>query len=241
LSRFSAGAQIGPRFQSLREAFIDRYAELKGRFVAPFTIQFYPFCDLNHSIRIRKGRILVRISDVLANAPQPVLEALLGILLYKLFNKPVPPAYRGTYRDYVGQNRISRMAQLVRSRRGRKSLNDRTGEAFDLRKIFQELNNRHFRGRLQVQYLCWSHRKSRTILGHYDRAHNSIVINQKLDDPRIPKWVVEYVLFHEMLHVCLGIQTRKGRCLVHHSRFREAERRFPDYLRAKAFISTHLC
>ncbi len=86
--------------------------------------------------------------------------------------------------------------------------------------------------------LVWSQRRHRTVLGHYDPAHDAIVLNRGLDDHQVPAWVLEYVLFHEMLHAHLGEQTCGGQRFVHHAEFREAEKRFVEFDKAKKFIRT---
>jgi len=54
--------------------------------------------------------------------------------------------------------------------------------------------------------------------------------------PGVPACAVEYVLFHEMLH--LKHPTRRSGCsLVSHSpEFREEEKRFPAYARARKYL-----
>jgi predicted metal-dependent hydrolase len=57
-----------------------------------------------------------------------------------------------------------------------------------------------------------------------------------MDHPAIPRFAVEYVLFHEMLHV--KHPTRRSGCsLVSHSReFREEEKRFAQFKRARRIL-----
>lgn len=235
----SEQTQTQARFSSIQAAFVNHYLQLKGNSVPPFNIQFYPYCDLNHSIRVRQGKVWVRISDILVEAPLPILSALLGILLHKLFHKSIPATHLRTYRHHVNQQQVRRRVLAVRRCRGRKYLSDPAGRVFDLSWIFQQLNSRHFRGKLQAR-LSWSRRRNRTVLAHYDPAHQTIVVNRRLDHPSIPAWLVEYVVFHEMLHASLGGCLSNGRWLVHHSRFREAERKFPHFRRAQAFIAARL-
>jgi len=57
-----------------------------------------------------------------------------------------------------------------------------------------------------------------------------------MDHPAVPLFVVEYVLYHEMLHV--KHSTRRSGCsLVSHSReFRVEEKLFPEFDRARRFL-----
>jgi predicted metal-dependent hydrolase len=57
-----------------------------------------------------------------------------------------------------------------------------------------------------------------------------------MDHPRVPQFAVEYVLYHEMLHV--KHPTRRSGCsLVSHSReFRAEEKRFAEFDRARRVL-----
>ena len=58
---------------------------------------------------------------------------------------------------------------------------------------------------------------------------------------RVPRYFVEMVVFHEMLHqIHPPAVDGAGRRVVHGTEFRAAERRFPGYLRARAWEKAHL-
>ena len=40
------------------------------------SVQFFPFANVNNTIRLREGKLLVRLSDLLEGAPDPVLCAV---------------------------------------------------------------------------------------------------------------------------------------------------------------------
>lgn len=225
---------------SLHPILSDHYRRLKGEPVPAFSIRFYPYANLNHTIRLRNGRILLRLSDILADAPAPALAAISVILLFKLLRRRPPQSLRRFYREYVGQPSMRDRSLLVRQERGRKWLTSEKGRHFDLRSLYEGLNRRYFEGSLEIRRLSWSRSKNRRILGHYDAAHRTIIIDRRLDHPRIPRQVVEFVLYHEMLHAVHGERMRNGRRWVHHRSFREAERRFHAYEQAQRFIRSRL-
>lgn len=244
-NNFAAGLQDDGT-EKHREAFLERafvslHSRLGGGAAPPFSLAFYPYANLKHTIRVRRGRILVRISDILGDAPLDVLEAVLAILLSKLLAKPLPPAYRRVYRSYVEDSSLREAILKVRGQRGRKRLTSAQGRHHQLNSLFARLNRLHFGDRVRVRHLSWSPGKSRRVLGHYDPAHETIIVNRRLDHPDVPGFVVEFVLFHEMLHAFLGEVRCGGRNHFHHPAFRRAERQFPDYARAKAFIDRELC
>ncbi len=81
--------------------------------------------------------------------------------------------------------------------------------------------------------LRWSRHRSRTMLGHFDSAHNTIMISRRLDSPRLPRYVIEYLIYHEMLHLKYPVEYCDGRRRVHSRQFRGDERRFRRYEQAR--------
>src|SRR5215471_210368 len=146
-----------------------------------FQIEFFAFANVNNTIRLRDGRILARLSDLLEGAPEAVLHAIAHILLAKLYRKPIASGHAVRYRKYVGSHEISSKAHLIRQMRGRKRIASANGHRFNLDEVFYELNTRYFHGLLGKPRLTWSPGISRTNLGHYDPAHNTIVVSRIFD------------------------------------------------------------
>jgi len=84
--------------------------------------------------------------------------------------------------------------------------------------------------------MSWSQTKTRRILGHYDPAHNAIIISRVFDHPRVPRFVVEYIMFHEMLHLKHPVKLRGSRRCVHSPEFVAEERVFPELAQAQNFL-----
>ena len=84
--------------------------------------------------------------------------------------------------------------------------------------------------------MTWSAVASRTNLGHYDPAHNTIVVSRIFDRPQVPRYVVEYLVYHEMLHLRYPVKLRGSRRCVHPASFQEEEKRFPEFEAAKKFL-----
>lgn len=110
------------------------------------------------------------------------------------------------------------------------------GKHYDLERLFHRLNQQYFDGQLRRPALTWSQRRTRRTFGHYDAAHHTIVISRTLDDARVPQFVVEYVLYHEMLHIKHGVTHVNGRRCVHTPAFQEDERHFAGYDEASAWL-----
>ena len=213
------------------------YRELRPRAAMPaFQVEFCRFANANSIITMEGRKILVRISDILEGAPGSVREALAFILIAKLFRKPVPARYNDRYRRYLNRGHVRRSLHLLRQIRGRKSLAPPQGECFDLEAIFERLNRRFFHGLMARPALGWSKRESRTTLGHYDPSHNAIVLSKIMDRPGVPELAVEYVLYHEMLHLRYPAEHTGTRRRVHTKEFKRAEREFPEFKKAQELL-----
>jgi len=208
--------------------------------VPDINIEFYPYVGINHTIRRRNGRIYVRISQICNEMPLPVHEGLAYILVSKLFGKRVPAGAREIYSRYVTTHEIREKATENKRTRGRKVITTSAGEVYDLEAMFDRLNREYFRGELEKPTLTWSARKTYRVLGHHDATHNTIVMSRSLDDRSVPRFVVEYVLFHEMLHVAHPAQHVNGRRYHHTPAFRRDERKFAYFQEAEAWIERNV-
>jgi SprT-like family protein len=119
------------------------------------------------------------------------------------------------------------------------------GKYFDLRKIFNQLNERHFGGRLRGYKVVWGRRrklrpKDYFVFGTIQEEDRVIRINPWLDQPFVPHWFLQYVLYHEMLHSIVPDEIRGRRRLVHTEEFNRRERQFPRYRRARRWEEENL-
>jgi predicted metal-dependent hydrolase len=230
----SEGIQSSLFFESPEEIYTRVFRELKPRTPVPdLTIEFCRFANADSFISLKEGRLHVRISDLLAGAPAPVTEALAHILLGKLYRKPIARMYSHRYRLYLNRRDVRRQAQLVRQIRGRKFISGPQGEYYNLDEIFERLNRQYFDGLMGRPQLGWSRGKSRSMLGHFDPSHNAIIISRIFDQKGVPAIALEYVMFHEMLHLQHPVDHTGMRRRVHTKEFRDAEKKFPRLKEAK--------
>jgi predicted metal-dependent hydrolase len=202
----------------------------------PFDVRFRRFTSLNTTIRLREGRLNVRLSDLLEAAPESVHQAIAHILVAKLYKRPIAPTHADRYRRHVSSEAVSRQAQQIRQDRGRKILRHPKGHHYDLEEVFESINARFFHGLLGRPTLTWSAHAARRMLGHYDAAHNTIVVSRVFDRADTPRCAIEYLLYHEMLHLKHPVRVKAGRRCVHSREFQAEERLFPDLHQAKEYL-----
>ena len=199
----------------------------------PLRAEYRPFAGMRSTIRLQNKHLEAHVSDLLEQAPTLVLEALAEILLARIFHRHPSREARECYLAYIFQPAMRRRIDEVRRRRGSKRSLPGRGKWHDLEEIFQKLNQRFFGGQLTAPRVGWSSKASRTILGHYDSGHGAIIVSRALDSPSIPRYLVEYLVYHEMLHIRYPVERQGHRRVVHSVEFRQAEKRFPKYEQAR--------
>ena len=179
------------------------------------------------SVRYAGGTAWVRLHEAFLSAPDAVVRAV---------------------GDYVGTRSASAwraVGDFVRTispapgRAPARRLRTR-GVVYDLETIRDQVNARFFGGKLNCR-IGWGQAvrrrrraRSRSIrFGCYGKAQNLVRINPLLDDSRVPREFVEYIVFHEMLHAAVPSETGSGRWNHHHAAYRALERRFPDLPRLR--------
>ncbi len=201
-----------------------------------FHVEFFPYTNLVLTIRRREEAVYVRFSDLMRQCSLPVMEGAAALLLSRIYRRKPPKSLVQSYLDYTRSVRTRQRIQRMRRTRVRPAATNPQGRHFNLAAMFDSLNGKYFAGTLARPHLGWSNRTWRRQFGCFDPGPNQILLNRRMDHPRVPQFVVEYVLFHEMLHV--KHPTRRSGCtLVSHSReFRAEEKLFPEFERARRFL-----
>jgi len=178
------------------------------------------------------GRVTVRLHHMFLAADARVLDALAAWI-----SRPKARQAGEVLDAFIRENR-HRIRQAPRRPRG---VRVRTrGQCFDLKQLFEDVNQRHFQGSIEAA-ITWGQmptvRRRRSIrFGSYSHELKLIRIHPLLDQPFVPRYFVRYVVFHEMLHAHLGIsETESGRRRIHTPEFRALEEVYPDYERALAW------
>jgi hypothetical protein len=167
------------------------------------------------------GSVELTAHEAFVGAPQHVLRALvrLGVpYARKRVHRAQVTAYTETaeFRSALeGLDRFNRPAEGAGC-----------GRQFDLAKIFARVNHAYFEGRMPPPHLAWSRSILRQEFGRYEPSRDTVTLNRALDRPDVPELVVEYIVYHELLHKALGVRLQSGRRQLHNRAFRDAERRF---------------
>ncbi len=110
------------------------------------------------------------------------------------------------------------------------------GKCYDLDELFEKVNREYFGSSLAKPRLIWSQINTYRKFGHYEPARNRVMISLTLDDAGIPDFVIEFVLYHELLHKYHGATWVNGRRMVHTPQFRRDEQQFKLYKEASGWL-----
>lgn len=210
------------------------------RAMPEFDVRFYPYIGINHTIRIREGRIFVRITEICREMPLAAHRGLAYILISKLLRKRVPHGAREVYSRYIKTAEIRNKTTENKRNRGRKVVTTSKGRVYDLDEIFARLNRDYFRDAIPKPVLTWSAKKTYRILGHHDATHEHVAISKSLDAETVPKYVVDYVVFHEMLHIAHPTRHVNGRRYNHTPAFKRDEEKFAYFEEAERWIERNV-
>ena len=224
-------------FETPSDVYARVFRDLKPRTELPeISIRYCKFANANSFIKMEGRCLELRVTDILEGAPLDIHEALAFILLSKLFRKPVPEVHRHRYRLYFNRVEMRRTLHLLRQQRGHKNAAGPQGHVYDLSEVFESVNQRFFNGLMARPILGWSRKKSRSILGHFDPAHNAIILSKLLDSEDVPRLAVEYVMYHEMLHLRHPVESVGAKRSIHTRDFKAAEKLFPELKLAKELL-----
>ena len=110
------------------------------------------------------------------------------------------------------------------------------GHLYDLKLIFQRVNKQYFQNSMLHPRLIWSSRFALRRLGYYHPDSDTVTISCALDCQSVPPHVLEYVMYHELLHKVLGLKTVNSCRMAHTRKFKRLEKKFAQYQLAEKFI-----
>lgn len=187
-----------------------------------------------------RTQLVLRIHHSFVSAPEEVLRAVAAFVESRKGSDRAREAL-GIIREHFSQHRTRE--------RARRAVLRSEGTALDLREIADDLNQRYFEGRLAVS-VTWGRssagacrRRARTSslqLGSYSYEDRLVRVHPVLDDPSVPRYVVEAVVYHELLHADMPPEVKNGRRHFHTPEFRRRERQYRHLAKADRWIREHM-
>ena len=234
----SEAGHLSAHLRALR-GLVVQVESLRPKFPArlrstPVEVRFYNLPALYRS-QVKDERLLLSANEAFIEAPAAVMENMLfSVLLPK--KRQIP--YRLAVRRYADTPAFAALAQQVSGSSAEAKNEHSRGHYYDLVAVFQRVNRQYFNDQMDSPRLVWGQRLARRKLGHYQPATDTVLVSRALDDPNVPEYVVDFVVYHELLHKQLSIQVSGGRRFSHTPVFKKAERRYRKFKEAQEFLKS---
>ncbi|MGQ9649875.1 MAG: hypothetical protein ACUVXJ_07180 [Phycisphaerae bacterium] len=111
------------------------------------------------------------------------------------------------------------------------------GMTHNLAEVFDEVNRRYFGGGMARPKLSWTRQLTGRRFGHYNFAHDVVSISSTLDRLEVPRFVIEHVMHHELLHKKHGSRWNGSQRRCHTAEFKAEERTFERFEEADKFLN----
>jgi predicted metal-dependent hydrolase len=176
------------------------------------------------SISEKNNSVFIRLHRMFLAAGKEVLNELSDYI-------------KGTKRKTpLIRNFIKSNTHKITERPPRKFYVKTQGNYYNLLDIYHSINNEYFSGHVSAS-ITWGTkgpRRSarRRTLGSYTNQNRMIRINPILDTRIVPRYFLEYIVYHEMLHADIGIEKDNNRRIIHSKEFKRREKMFKHYERA---------
>ena len=197
---------------------------------------FYPYSELKHTWKRDREGVFLKISDYLSDAPETVLESLSWYLLSRAVGRECPRGKADRYLVYARSRELWESKKELYLSRSRNLSFEPRGNARDLRAVFDYVNSYYFASRLKDPILAWAAESPRRRLGFYFQPLNLLAANRALDSDAVPRYVLEFVVFHELLHHVSAGNGHAARRIHHTPEFKRQEKTFSHYDDAERWL-----
>ena len=199
------------------------------------TVRYHPYAELKHTWKRFDSGLEFKVSDYLKGAPDNVLESLAWYLLSRACHRDCPKEKAEPYLVHAYSEKLWQSHRDIYFSRTR-SLFFGRGQTRDLKEVFDYVNSYYFSSRIPDPTLAWSDESPRTRLGYYFAPLNLLVANKALDSTNVPRYVLEFVVYHELLHHIDRGGTNYSRRIHHTKSFRQTEALFSHFDDAERWL-----
>ncbi len=212
---------------SAARPLMERAARVRGRFSPAVVVHFRPMNGL-YRIRGFADSTRVRLPTPMISFDAEGFVALAGVLFGRKGNREA--VIRRTFGAPYAAVRTA-LDQLC----GEVDL--AAGAFYDLAASFERVNAAYFSSEMPRPRLTWSRQVTGYKFGHFDHAHDTLMVSCSLDSPDVPAYVVDFLVYHELLHRKHGARWKNGRQAFHTPQFRRREKQFEQYAQAQTVLT----
>ncbi|HUV61339.1 MAG TPA: hypothetical protein VMW71_04130 [Thermoplasmata archaeon] len=216
----------------------DKFRSVNSQLVGGrVSARLHPYKELKHTWRSYDGGLTFKVSDYMRGAPEDVVESLAWFLICRAREKECPRGLSSRYLNHVRSTEFWADRRSVYLSRARNLSFRPRGSAHDLAAAFEYVNSCYFDGKVSVPDLVWARESPSRRMGFYHQPLGILAVNRALDSERVPRYVLEFVVYHEMLHGVTEPEDGLNHRVFHTKEFRAREREFARYEEAQKWLS----
>ncbi len=196
----------------LKQAIDGLYDEFPYNYSLKYSGKFKPY---RGNIRLQGSDVQLNLSKKWKTVSKDIQAGLVQELLLKIFRKRLKPLRTNTqsielYNIFMKKIHIAAPKTDI--------------DPF-LEESFDRVNSKHFYGLLEKTNLVWgNHTLSK--LGSYEYGTDTIMVSKVLDG--VDTELLDYVMYHEMLHKKHKFIKKGNRSYHHTSKFKQDEKEFEN-------------
>lgn len=194
------------------------------RYRSPAQVEFRPITDF-FQLRGERDRTRIRLPIPMICFTAEEFREVAAVAIERASSEALRRACTGG--EY--QNIQAEAEALI-------EVDNAAGMHWDLAACFERVNAAYFGRRLSRPRLTWNRVFTGRKFGHFDALGDTVMVSCTLDRADLPEYVLDYIMYHELLHKDLGVERRNGRAAKHAPEFRARERRFARYAEAEALL-----
>lgn len=215
-------AQLTLPFGLSEEALRDHLEEAAGKKVS---LALTENSNSMISVRTKHGVLHARLHRMFLQSDSGLIDEIGAFIGGRKSKTPLIRAFIECHRG------------LLRKSKPKQPRINQQGRHHDLASIAESVNREYFGGSIDAPVTWGTGRRGRAVrrrtLGSYSGHTNTIRVNPVLDKKLVPSYFIEFIVYHEMLHADMGVESGSGRRSVHSREFRRREKMFKKYLLAQ--------
>lgn len=176
-------------------------------------------------VEVSRGAVRLSLAAGLVAVEGEDLDRLIDMVVgdrearRRIHEAMLEPAFQAAYRELVSAGGVPDVD---------------AARVHDLAASFDRIDARYFDGAMSRPRLAWSARSTRRTFGHYEFVSDTVTLSRRLDREDVPEFVVDFIMYHELLHKKHGLDWSGSCARAHTAAFRADERRFERFTEAEA-------
>ncbi len=183
------------------------------------------------SVKWEADRTRVSLHRIFLEAPQNVMEELACYIARK--NAHIAPTIRAFIEESLRKLDYSHHVDPDKLKT--------KGRIYDLQQLYAKVNQDYFGGKLKLA-ITWfgntnKRHRSKLTFGLYHSQLKLIKVHRMLDRKDVPPYLIEFIIYHEMLHfVSPSYYDSRGMHHIHSKEFKALEKLYRHYGEAQQWI-----